>query len=272
MSLLYICFVLLMLSSAQEYYDDHHVDTIADWQKCGGVNYVGSTTCTHENDGTKCSKVNDDYYQCMPHDGVSRYGFYNLQLYGWQIESKHFTDNYCGNRWLDYYNECGVRRYFPGGIGFCGSWGSTLRRMITCGKDEDFRSNNQTTIDRFCDCLPCEFKDAAKSTSYPYLYRSGRCDLEVPRFDEVIFNLTREVCNNRHSDCDHHHGGKTDDGNGAHNHLSSQTEVAITAGVLLPLIIIMGGCYCYIYGTPKWMHSDAKQEPLLSEPSINQNE
>ena len=84
-------------------------------------------------------------------------------------ESKHFTDNYCGNRWLDYYNECGVREYFPGGIGFCGSWGSTLIRMITCGKDEDFRSNNQTTIDRFCDCLPCEFKDAAKSTSYPYL-------------------------------------------------------------------------------------------------------
>ena len=43
--------------------------------------------------------------------------------------------NTCGNDWLGFYYACAQLGYFPGGIGFCGSWGSTVGRMLQCGRD-----------------------------------------------------------------------------------------------------------------------------------------
>ena len=90
--------LLLPTTLAQWDYAEHSTDTAADWQACG--------TCTHADEGTKCTDG-----RCIPDGDVSKYGTYNLQLYGFSIESRHFVDQTCGNAWLDFYDACSDAGY-----------------------------------------------------------------------------------------------------------------------------------------------------------------
>merc|ERR1712224_265628 len=158
----------------------------------GGDGYQGSSTCTH--DGSVCKKESDAWSMCRPQGGTSEYGVYNLQLYGWSVESNFFTDNMWGNHWLGLYNVCYEQGHFPGGIGFLGSWGATLDRMIECGTGNESTGIEQQVVTNFCTALQCAFVPALASQALPYLYRNAECQIEVPTFEEVVLNLTSRIC------------------------------------------------------------------------------
>ena len=81
---------------SQADYASHSTTTTADFQGCGGSACADcSPTCTHAAAGSRCTKQSDAWWMCWPPGGVSAYGTYNLQLYGWAIESRFFSDAMC---------------------------------------------------------------------------------------------------------------------------------------------------------------------------------
>eukprot|EP00750_Incisomonas_marina_P003268 INCI13040.1.p1 GENE.INCI13040.1~~INCI13040.1.p1 ORF type:complete len:177 (-),score=19.76 INCI13040.1:1386-1916(-) len=124
-------------------------------------------------------------------------GFYNLQLYSWRVRSHFFDSNTCGNYWLDFYNACSSAGYFPGGIGFCGKWGSTVDRMAQCGTEAGNGSITESIMRNFCDCLQCTFVPAATSTEYPYSYLDNQTCAGVPTFESAVLDLADTVCGSR---------------------------------------------------------------------------
>ena len=189
-------FLVLAIVFGQEDYVSHSTTTVADWSQCGGAGYVGSTTCTHEDLGSVCTKQSDAFSICVPPEGRSHFGDYDLQLYGWLIESKTFSNYFFNNThylndWLNFYYSCYELGHFSGGIGFCGSWGSTLERMIECGADPAL---NQSVRDTFCTTITCNFLPAAEDLSDPYVYRNANCSLATPTFEFTITQLANHVC------------------------------------------------------------------------------
>ena len=179
---------------------------VADYAQCGGSGYSGPTHCANEYSGTQCVYYNDWWSACTPAANGNGNGngngggggqFYNLQLYGWRVQSALFQDNTCGNHWLDFYNACSNGGYFPGGIGSCGSWGATVDRMQQCGEEGGGGTVTSQIHADFCNCMQCTFVPAASSTSSPYEYLDAQSCSGVPSFDDVVLQLTDEICGSR---------------------------------------------------------------------------
>jgi hypothetical protein len=174
---------------AQPDYDAHATDTVADWQRC-----AQDADCTWVQEGTTCRDK-----QCVPNNRQSVTRTFNLQLYQWSIESKLFARGgdaaqQCGNKWLNFYNACSNNGFFPGGIGHCGNWGSTVERIGICADSEDNPVSDDIK-DEFCKCMCSTIIPAATATAEDsFYYRNQRCDSDVPTFQSAGVDILRLVC------------------------------------------------------------------------------
>ena len=176
---------------SQADYASHSTTTTADFQGCGGSACADcSPTCTHAAAGSRCTKQSDAWWMCWPPGGVSAYGTYNLQLYGWAIESRFFSDATDGNRWLAFYNACGALGFAPGGIGLCGDWGATRDRLVHCGASG---AVDAAVVDGLCSSLCRSLVPAATDADEPFLYRNAAC-ADTPTFPNATKTLVDAVC------------------------------------------------------------------------------
>lgn len=181
------------------------METLADWTQC-----KETAECTHEGVGTTCKKVGlgGETKLCVLEGEGWAGGVYNLQLYGWVIESKWFGLGFggttCGNAWLGVYNACTEE----GGIGTCGGggWATTVEGIVACG--EAGGGIGEEERDAFCSCMTCAFGLAAgtgdgdgagggggEGEVGDYLYMNAECEGGgTPTFSEAISELAAGIC------------------------------------------------------------------------------